>query len=71
MFMFEITTLTFVLGIIDLVLYLSPGFQQAQLFLDPSASNMWSSYHANVIDAVGATIARLMVRLHVAFIRPA
>jgi hypothetical protein len=71
MFMFGITTLTFVLGIIDLVLYLSLGFQQAQLFLDPSASNVWPSYHANVIDAVGATIARLMVRLHVAFIRPA
>ncbi|KAN0141232.1 hypothetical protein V8E53_000988 [Lactarius tabidus] len=60
MFMFGITTFTFVLGITELVLYLSLGFQQAQLFLDPSAGDVWSSYHTNVIDAVGATIARLM-----------
>jgi hypothetical protein len=71
MFMYGITTFTFVLGIIELVLYLSLGFQEAQLFLNPSAGNLWSSYHANVIDAVGATITRLMVRLHDAFIRPA
>jgi hypothetical protein len=71
MFMFGITTFTFVLGITELVLYLSLGFQQAQLFLDPSAGDVWSSYHTNVIDAVGATIARLMVRLHDAFMRPA
>ena len=54
----------FILGIIALVLETALGFQQMQLFLDPSASNIWSSYHTNVIIAVGATITRLMVRSH-------
>jgi hypothetical protein len=71
MFMFGMTTFTFVLGIIELVLSLSAGFQQAQLFLNPSDGNVWSSYKANVIFAVAATIERLMVRLRDAFIRPA
>ena len=62
MIMFGITTFMFVLGIIALVLETALGFQQMQLFLNPSASNVWSSYHTNVIIAVGGTIARLMVR---------
>ena len=64
MFMFGITTFMFVLGIIALVLETALGFQQTQLFLDPTAGNVWSSYHTNVIIAVGATITRIMVRLH-------
>ncbi len=62
--MFGITTFMFVLGIIALVLETSLGFQQMQLFLDPTAGNIWSSNRTNVIIAVGATISRLMVRLH-------
>jgi len=60
MIMFGITTFMFVLGIIALVLETALGFQQMQLFLNPSASNVWSSYQTNVIIAVGATITRLM-----------
>jgi hypothetical protein len=71
MFMFGITTFTFVLGIIELVLSLSVEFQQGQLFLNRSDQNVWSSYKTNVILAVAATIERLMVRLRDAFIRPA
>jgi hypothetical protein len=62
MFMFGITTFMFVLGIIALVLETAFGFQQMQLFLDPTAGNVWSSARTNVIIAVGATITRLMVR---------
>ena len=62
MVMFGVTTFMFVLGIIALVLETALGFQQMRLFLDPSASNVWSSYHTNIIIAVGATITRLMVR---------
>ena len=62
--MFGITTFMFVLGIILLVLETALGFQQMQLFLDPTAGNVWSSYRTNVINAVGATFTRLMVRLH-------
>ncbi|KAH9032256.1 hypothetical protein EDB85DRAFT_2289811 [Lactarius pseudohatsudake] len=63
MFMLGTTTFMFVLGIIALVLLAletSLGFQQMQLFLDPTAGNVWSSYRTNVIIAVGATITRLM-----------
>jgi hypothetical protein len=62
--MFGITTFMFALGIIALVLETAFGFQQMQLFLDPTTTNVWSSYRTNVIIAVGATITRLMVRLH-------
>ena len=61
--MFGITTFMFVLGIILLVLETALGFQQMQLFLDPTAGSVWSSYRTNVINAVGATLTRLMVRL--------
>jgi hypothetical protein len=64
MIMFGITTFMFVLGIIALVLETALGFQQMQLFLNPSGTNVWSSYHINVIIAVGGTITRLMVRSH-------
>jgi len=58
--MFGITTFMFALGIIALVLETAFGFQQMQLFLDPTTTNVWSSYRTNVIIAVGATITRLM-----------
>jgi len=61
--MFGITTFMFALGLIALVLETAFGFQQMQLFLDPSSPGVWSSYHTNVIIAVGATITRIMVRL--------
>ena len=64
MFMFGITTFMFFLGIITLVLETALGFQEMQLFLDPTAGNVWSSYRTNIIIAVGATFTRLMVRLH-------
>ncbi|KAH9058116.1 hypothetical protein EDB87DRAFT_952879 [Lactarius vividus] len=60
MFMFGITTFMFLLGVIALVLETALGFQQMQLFLDPTAGNIWSSNRTNVIIAVGATITRLM-----------
>src|ERR1700677_2930019 len=62
MFMFGTTTFMFILGIIALVLETTLGFQQMQLFLNPDASGVWSSYRTNVVIAVGATITRLMVR---------
>jgi hypothetical protein len=61
-FMFGITTFMFILGIIAMVLETALGFQQMQLFLDPTSGNVWSSNRTNVIVAVGATITRLMVR---------
>ena len=60
--MFGTTTFMFILGIIALVLETTLGFQQMQLFLNPDASGVWSSYRTNVVIAVGATITRLMVR---------
>ena len=62
--MFGITTFMFILGIIVMVLETALGFQQMQLFLDPMSGNVWSSNRTNVIIAVGATITRMMVRLH-------
>jgi hypothetical protein len=62
--MFGVTTFMFILGIIAMVLETALGFQQMQLFLDPTSGNVWSSNRTNVIVAVGATITRLMVRLH-------
>lgn len=62
MFMFGTTTFMFILGIIALVLETTLGFQQMQLFLNPDAGGVWSSYRTNVVIAVGATITRLMVR---------
>ena len=61
--MFSITTFMFVLGLIALVLETALGFQQMQLFLDPTSGGIWSSTHTNIIIAVGATITRIMVRL--------
>jgi Na+/H+ antiporter NhaC len=61
--MFWITTLMFVLGLIALVLETALGFQQMQLFLDPTSGGIWSSMDTNIIIAVGATITRIMVRL--------
>jgi hypothetical protein len=63
MFMFSITTLMFVLGLTVLVLETALGFQQMQLFLDPTSGGIWSSTDTNIIIAVGATITRIMVRL--------
>jgi hypothetical protein len=60
--MFGITTFMFILGIIAMVLETALGFQQMQLFLDPTSGNVWSSNRTNVIIAVGATITRMMVR---------
>ncbi len=57
----------FILGIIALVLETTLEFQQMQLFLDPAANSVWSSYRTDVIIAVGDTIARLMVHLHDSF----
>ena len=65
--MFWITTLMFVLGLIALVLETSLGFQQMQLFLDPTSGGIWSSTRTNIIIAVGATITRIMVRLEERF----
>ncbi|KAI9450474.1 hypothetical protein BJY52DRAFT_1356565 [Lactarius psammicola] len=60
MFMFGITTFAFVLGIISLVLEKALGFQQMQLFLDPTADGVWSSDRITVVFTVEATITRLM-----------
>jgi hypothetical protein len=66
-FMFGITTFMFILGVIAMVLETALGFQQMQLFLDPTSGNVWSSNRTNVIIAVGATITRMMVRLRDVF----
>jgi len=67
MFLLGITTSMFILGIIALVLETTLEFQQMRLFLDPAANSIWSSYRTNVINAVGSTIARLMVHPHGSF----
>ena len=66
--MFGITTFMFALGIIALVLVTTLQFLESQLLapsLDPS-NDLWPSYfrHYNV----WATIARLLVRSHDAFV---
>ena len=53
----------FVLGLVALVLETALGFQQMELFLDPTSGGIWSSTNTNIIIAVGATITRIMVRL--------
>ena len=62
--MLGITTFMFVLGIVTLVLETAFVLQGMQLYLDPTAGNVGFPYRANVINAVGATSSRLMVRLH-------
>jgi len=57
----------FILGIIELVLEGTKGFQIMQLFLDPAVDSIWSSYRTNVISAVVDTIIRLMVHPHDSF----
>ena len=61
--MFGITTFMFVLGFITLVLETAFGFQQMQLLLGPTDGNGFS-YRTDVLNVVGATVTRLMVRLH-------
>ena len=63
MSMIGITTFMFVLGSITLVLETALGFQEMQLFLDPTAGNVWSSYRTKVVILVVTTFTRLMVRL--------
>ena len=67
-FMFGITTFMFVLGIIILVLETVYKLKGLQLFLGLTAGNLPSSYRHNVMNAVGSTLTRLMVRLHHALI---
>ena len=64
MSMIEITTFMFVLGFITLVRETALGFQEMQLFLDPTTGNVWSSYRTKVVILVVTAFTRLMVRLH-------
>jgi len=60
-FMLVMTTATFALGIIALVLETSLAYQQFTLEVIPSSSSLWSARRTNVIMAVGATIACTIV----------
>ncbi|KAH9173212.1 hypothetical protein EDB89DRAFT_2068972 [Lactarius sanguifluus] len=64
MVMFSITTFTFVLGIISLVLQTALEFQQTWWLLDPTAENVWPLGRIGSVSIVAETIRRLMVQLH-------
>ena len=61
LFMLVVSTATFVLGLIALVLETSLAFQQFSHELSPSSSSLWSARHTNVVAAVCATITYLVV----------
>ncbi|KAI9439100.1 hypothetical protein H4582DRAFT_114649 [Lactarius indigo] len=64
MVMFAITTFTFVLGIIALVLQTALGFQKMWWLLDRTAANVWPLGRIGSVSIVVETIRRLMVHLH-------
>jgi len=59
--MLIVTTATFALGLIALVLETSLAFQQFGRELSPSSSSLWSTRRTNVVAAVCATITYLVV----------
>ena len=61
LFMLVVSTATFALGLIALVLETSLAFQQFSHELSPSSSSLWSARHTNVVAAVCATITYLVV----------
>ena len=61
LFMLVVSTATFVLGLIALVLETSLAYQQFTHELSPSNSSVWSARHTNVVAAVCATITYLVV----------
>ncbi|KAH9032245.1 hypothetical protein EDB85DRAFT_2145623 [Lactarius pseudohatsudake] len=62
--MFAITTFTFVLGIISLVLQTALEFQQTWWLLDHTAANVWPLGRIGSVSIVVETIRRLMVHLY-------
>ncbi|KAH8993720.1 hypothetical protein EDB92DRAFT_376200 [Lactarius akahatsu] len=60
MVMFGITTFTFVLGIISLVLQTALEFQQTWWLLDHTAANVWPLGRIGAVSIVVETIRRLM-----------
>ena len=61
LFMLVVSTATFALGLVVLVLETSLAFQQFAHQLSPSSSSLWSAHRTNVIAAVCATITYLVV----------
>jgi hypothetical protein len=59
--MLVVSTATFALGLVALVLETSLAFQQFAHQLNPSSSSLWSARRTNVIAAVCATITYLVV----------
>lgn len=60
--MLVVSTATFALGLVALVLETSLAFQQFAHQLSPSSSSLWSARRTKVIAAVCATITYLVVR---------
>jgi hypothetical protein len=61
LFMLVVSTATFALGLIVLVLETSLAFQQFAHQLSPSSSSLWSARRTNVVAAACATITYLVV----------
>ncbi len=59
--MLVVSTVTFALGLIALVLETSLAFQQFGHELNPSSSSLWSKHRTNVVAAVCVTITYLVV----------
>ena len=60
--MLVVTTTMFALGLAALVLQTSLAYQQFTLTFNPSSTSLWSPRYTDVITAVGAIIACIIVR---------
>jgi hypothetical protein len=61
LFMLVVSTLTFALGLIALVLETSLAFQDFARELGSSSSSLWSTHRTNIVVALCATITYLVV----------
>jgi len=61
MFMLVVSTVTFALGLIALVLETSLAFQNFARELSSSNNSLWSTHRTNIVVAVCATITYLVV----------
>src|SRR6266699_3448371 len=63
LFMLVVSTVTFVLGLIALVLETSLAFQNFARELSSPSSSLWSTHRTNIVVALCATITYLVVRV--------
>jgi hypothetical protein len=59
--MLTVTTVMFALGLIALVLQTTLSYQQFAQMFNSSSTSLWSAHRTNVVTAVVATIARIIV----------